>query len=298
LYTQLSNIQQLRQSFLLSAPALANCQNELRAARANREYTGDHGEVLKDTGGADIKVNGLTISYGDHRALTSVSVDIPAGSIVGLTGPSGAGKSTMVDAIVGLVIGQDGDVLIDGHPIASLSPRHWRKHIGYVAQETLIIKGSVADNIGWGMPDATREQIKSAAQMASADEFIEMMPDGYDTIIGGRSVRMSGGQRQRIGLARALLGAKRLLILDEATSALDSTSEQKVLDAIAHLKGAVTVVMVAHRLSTLKLADLVLVFEEGRIVEQGAFDTLATADGAFSQLWRLQTSNTQVSNPE
>ena len=296
LYTQLSNIQQLRQSFLLSAPALENCQNELRAAQAKREYTGDHGEVLKDTGGADIKINELTVSYGDHRALTSISVDIPAGSVLGLTGPSGAGKSTMVDAIVGLVIGQDGDVLIDGHPIASLSPQQWRKHIGYVAQETLIIKGSVADNIGWGMPDATRAQIEAAARMASADEFIETMPDGYDTVIGGRSVRMSGGQRQRIGLARALLGTKRLLILDEATSALDSTSEQKVLDAVARLKGAVTVVMVAHRLSTLKHADSILVFEEGKIVERGAFNTLASADGAFSQLWRLQTSNAQMSD--
>jgi len=295
LYTQLSNIQQLRQSFLLSAPALENCQNELRTARARREYIGEDGDVLEDSGGVNISIHNLTVAYGDRKALSAISVDIPAGSVLGLTGPSGAGKSTMVDAIVGLVVGREGGVQIDGHAIETLSPQYWRKHIGYVAQETLIIRGSVADNIAWGMPGATRDQIKAAAHMASADEFIETMSDGYDTIIGGRSIRMSGGQRQRIGLARALLGAKRLLILDEATSALDSTSEQKVLDAVAHIKGNVTVVMVAHRLSTLKLADSILVFDEGKIVEQGTFDTLAKSDGAFNQLWRLQTANNQAS---
>jgi ATP-binding cassette subfamily C protein len=295
LYTQLSNIQQLRQSFLLSAPALENCQNELRTARARREYVGEDGDVLDESGGVDISIHNLTVAYGDRRALSSISVDIPAGSVLGLTGPSGAGKSTMVDAIVGLVVGEEGDVKIDGYSIETLSPQYWRKHIGYVAQETLIIRGSVADNIAWGMPDATRDQIRTAAHMANANEFIETMADGYDTIIGGRSIRMSGGQRQRIGLARALLGSKRLLILDEATSALDSTSEQKVLDAVAHIKGNVTVVMVAHRLSTLKLADSILVFDEGKIIEQGPFDTLANSDGAFSQLWRLQTANNQAS---
>lgn len=294
LYTQLSNIQQLRQSFLLSAPALANCQNELHAAEARREYTGDGGDVLDESGGVNIDICDLTVCYGDRQALSAVSVNIPAGSVVGMTGPSGAGKSTMVDAIVGLVIGRSGSVHIDDHAIESLSPRHWRKHIGYVAQETLIIRGSVAENIAWGMSEASLDQIKQAARAANADEFIEKMPDGYDTIIGGRSSRMSGGQRQRIGLARALLGAKRLLILDEATSSLDSASEQRVLDAVTQIKGKVTVVMVAHRLSTLKLADTILVFEAGRIVEKGPFDELAKKGGAFGKLWQLQTANEKV----
>lgn len=290
LYTQLSNIQQLRQSFLLSAPALVNCQNELRAATECQEHKGDDGIVLDDEGGAEIDIKNLAIDYGDHRALDSINIKIPAGSVLGLTGPSGAGKSTLVDAIVGLVLPSEGMVHIDGHPITSLPPLNWRQHIGYVAQETIVIKGTVAENIAWGKVGATPAEIREAAVLANADEFISTMPQGYDTIIGGRSVRMSGGQRQRIGMARALLGARRLLILDEATSALDSDSEAKVMEAVEKLRGKVTVIMVAHRLSTLKHADELLVFEQGKIVERGTFSALSQAGGAFHRLWDIQST--------
>lgn len=290
LYTQLSNIQQLRQSFLLSAPALENCFNELKAAMENSEHEGSEQHDFENDYPVHITTQNLCVSYAGKNALNQVDFTLHSGDILGITGPSGAGKSTLVDAIVGLVLPSKGMVYIDNTPISSISLADWRQHIGYVAQETLIIKGSVAENISWGNTDATLSEIKQAAELANADEFISKMPQGYDTVIGGRSMKMSGGQRQRLGLARALLGAKKLLILDEATSALDSESEQKVLEAVQRLKGKVSVIMVAHRLSTLTNVDELLVLDDGSISEAGTFEDLSNSDGAFSRLWNIQTT--------
>jgi len=248
---------------------------------------------------AAISISGLTVRYDDQPALSEVSVDITAGSVVGLTGPSGAGKSTFVDAIVGLVVPVQGTAAIDGNSVQTLDLRAWRQQIGYVAQETLLLQGTVAENIAWGSKEVVAAEVQRAADLANADEFIQKFPNGYDTVIGGRSVRMSGGQRQRIGLARALYGNKRLIILDEATSALDSESEQQVLRAIDTLRGKVTIVMIAHRLSTLRKADRILVFEDGRIVESGEFEALIRTDGPFRRLWEFQAAqdNTEGTLP-
>src|SRR3546814_3124673 len=167
--------------------------------------------------------------------------------------------------------------------------RAWRLQIGYVPQETLLLNGTVAENIAWGQPAASRDEIEAAARMANADEFIRRMPRGYDTQIGGRNIRMSGGQRQRIGLARALLGHKRLVILDEATSALDSESEARIMRAVDSLRGMVTIVMVAHRLSTLRIADQIGVLDDGKMVEYGRFDELIARGGPCSRLGALQS---------
>lgn len=293
LYTQLSNFQQLRQSFILSAAALPSAQREFQGATAAAEHAGE-GAVLTAEGAVDISVHDLSVKYGEHTALSGVSVQIPAGSVVGLTGLSGAGKSTFVDAIVGLIAPASGTVQIDGRQVSAFNPRDWRHHIGYVAQETLLLHGTIAENIAWGKKDTALEDIHTAARLAGAHDFIQHMPEGYDTVVGGRSIRMSGGQRQRIGLARALLGQKRLVILDEATSALDSESERQVLQAIEGLRGKVTIIMIAHRLSTLKRADRILVFESGRIVEAGSFEALLQRNGAFSRLWNMQTSHHQL----
>ncbi|MCG8545593.1 MAG: ABC transporter ATP-binding protein/permease [Alphaproteobacteria bacterium] len=293
LYVQLSNFQQMRQSFALAAPALTSTQKEFEAALRAAEHRSD-GVVLASTDPAHIATSHLSVSYGDHRALSDVTTDLAAGRIVGLTGASGAGKSTFVDAIVGLVPSVQGKVSIDGVPVPTLDLREWRHQIGYVAQETLLLQGTVAENIAWGARDTSRDAVQQAARLAHAHDFIEQLPKGYDTVIGGRSVRMSGGQRQRIGLARALHGNKRLLILDEATSALDSESEQQVLRAIDTLRGSVTVIMIAHRLSTLRLADQILVFDEGRIVESGAFEMLIRKDGSFKRLWEFQAMETNT----
>jgi ATP-binding cassette subfamily C protein len=289
LYVQLSTFQQLRQSFALSAPALFSTQQEYGAAVAAAEHR-DDGVQLESQEPVRISIADLSISYGDQEALSEVSATLNPGDVIGLTGPSGAGKSTFVDAVVGLVTSTSGNAMVDGTPVEGLDLRHWRRQIGYVAQETLLLNGTIAENIAWGASEMNMEGVRAAARLANADDFISRMPKGYDTVIGGRSVRMSGGQRQRIGLARALYGNKRLIILDEATSALDSESEAQVLRAVESLRGKVTIIMIAHRLSTLRNADQILVFNQGRIVDAGTFDDLIGKSGPFRRLWDLQSA--------
>lgn len=290
LYTQLSNFQQLRQSYLLSASALTNCKNELEKAEAAAEHQPVIERPWASSGAAEVELNNVSVFYDETIALDKVSMAIPAGSVVGLAGPSGAGKSTLVDLIVGLAMPTSGELSVEGQLIQSIPMGSWRRHIGYVSQETLIIKGTVASNIAWGDVSANREDIENAAKMANAHEFIMGMPDGYDTVIGGRAIRMSGGQRQRIGLARALIGAKKLLILDEATSALDAESESKLLQAVDELRGGISIIMIAHRLSTLKHVDKIYVLDEGRVIESGTLQDLISSNGMFSKLWALQFS--------
>jgi ABC-type multidrug transport system fused ATPase/permease subunit len=220
--------------------------------------------------------------------LDGISFEIPAGTVVGVTGTSGAGKSTFVDLIVGLLKPDSGVIKIDGIPIDNLQLLQWRQSIGYVGQDTLLLDGTVALNIGWGTA-GDRQEIERAARAAQIHDFIASLPQGYDTEVGDRGVRLSGGQRQRVGLARALMGSKRLLILDEATSALDSANEYEVMHALSQLKGQITVVMVAHRLSTLNIADRIIVLERGEIVESGSWDELlAVGSGTFTRLWQVQ----------
>ena len=288
LYMQLSSLQGFRQSLAITLPALPVAVGLLERARAAAEPV-HGGERLPGGGPVAIEARGLEVRYGEHVALSGVTQTLPAGSIVGVTGPSGAGKSTLVDAVVGLIRPAAGEVRVDGRPLDALDIPSWRRSIGYVAQDTLLFRGSVAQNIAWGHDDVDLAAIRAAARMAHADDFIAALPLGYDTLIGDRGVRLSGGQRQRLGLARALLGEKRLLILDEATSALDSESEAKVLEAVSSLRGRVTILVVAHRLSTLRLADRILVFSAGRLTEAGSFSELVAQNGHFARLWRLQS---------
>ena len=278
----------LRQAFELSAPALPSIRGVLAQAQAAREHS-DGGSRLTGEGPAEVVVEGLTVDYAGRDALIDVSATLPAGRIVGVTGASGAGKSTFIDAILGLVSASQVRVLVDNTSIETLDLRDLRAQIGCVAQETLLFQGTVTENIAWAQPAATPDEIEEAARLAGAHQFITAMPQKYATKVGGRGVSMSGGQRQRIGLARALLGKKRLLVLDEATSALDSDSEGQVLAAIAALKGRVTIVLVAHRLSTLKIADEIMVFESGRIVETGPVQELSSGQGRFGQLLAMQS---------
>jgi len=292
LYVQLSNLQGFRQSFAAMAPALTTVKGLLDRATAAAERT-HGGERLPGSGGVAIDLRGVEVRYGDHVALSDVTCRIPAGSVAGITGSSGAGKSTLVDAIVGLIRPAAGEVRIDDLALDSLDIPNWRRAIGYVGQETLLMRSTVAENIAWGFEGAGPDAIREAAKLAHADDFITALPNGYDTMIGDRGVRLSGGQRQRLGLARALLGNRRLLILDEATSALDSESEAKVLEAVSSLRGRVTVIMVAHRLSTLRLADTILVFESSRLAEWGSFGDLVSAKGRFAHLWQIQSESAE-----
>jgi ATP-binding cassette subfamily C protein len=286
LYVQVTNLQQFRQGFLVSLPAFTALRRELLEARAFSERL--HGDELVPDGPASIEMSKVSVHYPAGPALDSISFGIPAGTVVGVTGTSGAGKSTLVDLIVGLLKPDSGVIKIDGIPIDNLQLLQWRQSIGYVGQDTLLLDGTIALNIGWGTASG-RQEIERAARAAQIHDFIASLPQGYDTEVGDRGVRLSGGQRQRVGLARALMGSKRLLILDEATSALDSANEYEVMHALGQLKGQITVVMVAHRLSTLNIADYIMVLERGEIVESGSWDELlAVGGGTFTRLWQVQ----------
>jgi ATP-binding cassette subfamily B protein len=244
--------------------------------------------ALACTGGR-IAFRGVGFGYGQgRRALRRVDLVIPACQKVGIVGPSGAGKSTLVHLLQRLHDVTDGEILIDGQPIAGVSQDSLRAALAVVPQEISLLHRSVAENIRFARPDATMAEVEAAARAAHCDHFIAALPEGYDTIVGERGAKLSGGQRQRIGIARAFLKDAPIVILDEATSALDTESEMAVHRALTRLLRDRTVVAVAHRLSTLADFDRILVVDEGRIVEDGTAAELRRRDGVFARMWRLQ----------
>lgn len=227
----------------------------------------------------------------DESVLRGVSFKVKRGEVVALVGPSGAGKSTIVDLLPRFYQPHRGRISVDGVDIAELRLDSLRNLLGVVSQETVIFHDTARANIAYGGLDRySQEEIEAAAHAANAHEFIERLPDGYDTLLGDRGVRLSGGQRQRIAIARALLRDPPILILDEATSALDTESERLVQGAIDRLMANRTVIVVAHRLSTIQGADRIIVLDDGRIVESGRHDDLLARDGPYRRLYELQFS--------
>jgi subfamily B ATP-binding cassette protein MsbA len=221
-------------------------------------------------------------------ALSRIDLHIERGSTVALVGPSGAGKSSIADLLVGLYDPTDGAIEIDGIDLRQLDLASWQQQLGVVSQDTFLFNATIAKNIAFGSPRASRHDIEEAAVMAQAAGFIETLPEGYDTLVGERGYRLSGGQRQRLSLARALLRKPELLILDEATSALDTQSERLVQEAIERFEQGHTVLVIAHRLSTIVNADLICVMEQGRIVERGSHQELLERHGRYASLWQQQ----------
>ena len=231
--------------------------------------------------------------YTDGNVKTPVFEDfnlhIPAGQRVGLVGLSGAGKTTLTKLLLRLSDIQDGRILINGQNLADCTQQSLRRSIAYVPQEALLFHRTIAENISYGRPDATMEQIREAARQANALEFIENLPQGFETITGERGVKLSGGQRQRVAIARALLADCPVLVLDEATSALDSESEALVQDALKKLMRGRTCIVVAHRLSTVASLDRIVVLDHGKVVEDGPHAELIKAGGEYAHLWDRQT---------
>lgn len=297
LYPRLSTVQQNLQQLNVYLPAYLVVRRVLEESTAERESL-DFGPLPTaiEAEAAEIRAKDLTVAYGDNAVLRALNITIPAASMVALVGPSGAGKSTLVETFLGLVRLEEGTVLVNEHPLDSLPLGSWRRSVGYVAQDTVLFHASIAENIGWGSEwegaESEREAIEEAARKAHIHDFIVSLPDGYETVVGDRGVRLSGGQRQRLGLARALVRRPRLIIFDEPTSALDSEAEAAVLDAVEGLKGAVTVVFVAHRLSTVRNADVIHLLEDGRIVEFGSWQELLAVNGRFRAIWELQATAT------
>lgn len=223
------------------------------------------------------------------RVFDGLDLHIPAGQRVGLVGASGAGKTTLTKLLLRLSDIQEGRILVDGQDISQCTQQSLRRSIAYVPQESLLFHRSVAENIAYGRPDASMEEIREAARRANALEFIEKLPQGFDTVTGERGVKLSGGQRQRIAIARAMLADCPVLVLDEATSALDSESEKMVQDALAELMRGRTSIVVAHRLSTVASLDRIVVLDDGGIVEDGSHAELIEANGPYARLWNRQT---------
>jgi len=206
---------------------------------------------------------------------------IKKGGMTALVGESGSGKSTITDLILGLQLPDKGEILIDGVPLKDYQQNSYRQRIGYVPQEPILFHNSIRENLLWASDSSTEKELWNALQMSNAAEFVKALPDGIDTIVGDRGIRLSGGQRQRIALARALLRNPELLILDEATSALDTESEIMIQNTIDRLSNNMTMIVVAHRLSTIRQANQVIVLQSGKVVEQGSYAELSTRIGSF-----------------
>lgn len=220
--------------------------------------------------------------------LKDVSFHIAPGQVTALVGPTGAGKSTIISLIPRFYDPTSGVVKIDGRDVRRLQQKSLRQQISFVLQETLLFHGSIWHNIAYGKPEASRTEILRAAELANAREFIEKMPQGYDTMVGERGVTLSGGQRQRIAIARAIIRQTPILILDEPSSGLDAGSEKLVFDALDHLMEGKTSIVIAHRLSTIRRADVIFVVQDGAIVESGKHDELLNSRGLYSELYELQ----------
>ncbi len=277
-------------AFVNSLPSFANLLNiEARCAAAAEPAAHPHDRMSLTR---ELAAEHISFTYSEGRvaAVKDLSLVIPAGKVVALVGPSGAGKSTIADILMGLVLPDSGTLRLDGRPLGPEGVRGWRDRIGYVAPDTFLFHDTIRANLKWARPDASEDEMLAALRQASVLDFVLGLKDGLDTVVGDRGMMVSQGERQRLALARAFLRRPSMLILDEATNSLDSENEGRVLDAIESRRGELTVVLIAHRLATIRWADLIYVVEGGKVVESGDWSSLsARRDGRFRALWEAQS---------
>ena len=243
---------------------------------------------LRDVKG-DIRFDHVSFAYDEQiPVLKDVSFHCEPGKMLALVGPTGVGKTTMTQLISRFYEPSEGHILIDGHDIGGVTLESLRRNISPVLQDTFLFNGTIAENIGYAVPDATMDEIITAAEAANIHADILAMPDGYETQVGERGLRLSGGQKQRVAIARAILRRSPIIILDEATASVDVETEQQIQRAIAGIAGKCTIIAIAHRLSTIRNADKILVIEEGRVVEEGNHDQLMAIGGSYARMSRIQ----------
>jgi subfamily B ATP-binding cassette protein MsbA len=272
----------------MAAPGLVRLE-EVILAKVEVDDAPDARPLARIRG--DLEMRGVTFRYGADPVLVDVTLKIPAGQSVALVGPSGAGKSTFVNLVPRFFDPQQGSILIDGHDLRQVRQADLRANIALVSQEPVLFNESILENIRLGRPAATDAEVREAARLAGAFEFIEAQPEGFLTKVGERGGRLSGGQRQRVSIARAFLKDAPILILDEATSALDTDTERSIQQSLALLMKGRTTLIVAHRFSTIRDVDRVLVFDDGRIVADGTREAVYASSELFRRLWDNQAKN-------
>ena len=235
-----------------------------------------------------VSLNNVVFTYPGklHPTINDLNLVIPANRVVGLVGASGSGKSTVIDLLLGLLMPQKGELCIDDTGITESNKRAWQNTIGFVPQSIFLSEGTIAENIAFGIPtkNIDLEQVKKSVQLAHLAKLVEKLPSGLDTKVGERGVQLSGGQRQRIGIARALYNEADVLVFDEATSALDGVTEKIIMEAIHDFNGKKTIIMIAHRLKTVRKCDIIYLMEQGKIIAEGTYQQLLENNAQFKEM--------------
>ena len=299
LVPRLAHLQTIYQYLSHDIPAWEQVTARIAALEAERENLSEPEERAELAHA--IRFQNVSFAYEADRgdAVDGLELEIAARRTTAIVGPSGAGKTTVADLVMGLVSPREGRVVIDGRPLDEGWMRAWRAGIGYVAQDTLLFNDTVLANLRWARPEATEAEVWESLRLAAAEGFVAALPEGLATQVGDRGVRLSGGERQRLALARALLRRPALLILDEATSALDAENERRIRDAIRGLHGRMTILMITHRLPSVRDADVVHVVEAGRHVESGTWaELMERPAGRFRRLWASQAGERETAEPD
>jgi HlyD family secretion protein len=253
--------------------------------RANLKKGNEPGQLVPHEA---IRLENIVFSYPGTRefALSGVDMEIPANRMIGLVGASGSGKSTIIDILLGLMNPDEGQLSIDGIPVGKDNKRQWQNTLGFVPQNIFLSDASIHENIAFGVApeDIDEEGVRRAASMANLDELLEALPNGFDTCVGERGVQLSGGQRQRIGIARALYHDAEVLILDEATSALDGITEKLIMEAIHDFMGKKTIIIIAHRLATVRRCSCIYLMKEGKVIDSGSYTELSKRSEIFKRM--------------
>jgi ATP-binding cassette subfamily B protein/subfamily B ATP-binding cassette protein MsbA len=268
----------------------ASVDRVLEMLGANWEMTDRPGAIALPEVRGQVCLEGVTFGYELGRpVLRDISIEVPSGQIVAVVGPTGAGKTTLVSLVARFFDPWQGRIMLDGHDLRDLQLKSLRRHVAVVLQEPFLFPFTIAENIAYGLPGATNDEIEAAARNANLHDFIIRLPQGYDTVLGERGITLSGGERQRLSIARALLKSAPILILDEPTGALDALTEKLVMDALRRLMKGRTTFIIAHRLSTVRDADRIVVLRDGRIVQMGTHAELLEQPGIYARLYAMQT---------